>query len=273
MHSAKSLRVGAVPYLVGRPLVAGLGDEPGLELSFSVPARLVEGLRRAELDVALVSSIELFRRPGYGYLAGSAIAGSGFVASVQVFLNKPLDLVQSLALDPASRTAQALAQIMLTRRAAGQNRRPPRAFEASSGSAEAAGADAWLSIGDPALVRTLSAGAPPSFNPSQAWSEAFALPFVFAAWVVREGVELSPAQIRAFARARERGSSSAALEQLATQAAATWNLPLDACRRYLREECRYDPGSDFAPALRRFRDEAARLGLADATLEPRVLAE
>ncbi len=273
MQSAKSLRVGAVPYLVGRPLVAGLGDEPGFELSYAVPARLVDGLRRGDLDVALVSSIELFRRPGYGYLAGSAIAGRGFVASVQVFLSKPVDQVQSLALDPASRTAQALAQIMLARRALGQNRPPPRAFEPASGSAEAAGADAWLSIGDPALVRTLSPEAPPSFNPSQAWAEAFSLSFVFAAWVVRDGVELSPAQIRAFARARERGSSPAALEQLAQEGATTWNLPLDACRRYLSEECRYDPGSDFAPALRRFRDEAARLGLADATLEPQVLAE
>ena len=82
MHSGTPLRVGAVPYLVGRPLVDGLSQEPGLELSFAVPAQLVESLRRAELDVALVSSIELFRRPGYGYLSGSAIAGSGFVASV-----------------------------------------------------------------------------------------------------------------------------------------------------------------------------------------------
>ena len=35
---AKSLRVGAVPYLVGRPLIAGLGDGDGFHLSFAVPA-------------------------------------------------------------------------------------------------------------------------------------------------------------------------------------------------------------------------------------------
>ena len=272
MHPAGTLRVGAVPYLVGRPLIAGLREEPGFDLSFAVPSRLVDLLRNCELDVALVSSIELFRRPGYGYLAGSAIAGSGFVASVQVFLDKPVDQVETLALDPASRTAQALAQVMLARRAASQGRGAPRAFEPSSSSPEEAGADAWLCIGDPALVRTLSAGAPPSFNPSQAWAEAFALPFVFAAWVVREGLTLSPEQVRAFARARERGSRPAALAELAAEGAATWKLPLAACQRYLAEECRYDPGADLAPALRRFRDEAARLGLADGTLEPRVLS-
>jgi chorismate dehydratase len=272
MHPARILRVGAVPYLVGRPLIAGLDAEPGVELCFAVPSRLVEGLRKAELDVALVSSIELFRQPGYGYLAGSAIAGRGFVASVQVFLNKPVDEVETLALDPASRTAQALAQVMLARRAASRGRAAPRAFEPSSITAEAAGADAWLCIGDPALVRTLSPGAPPSFNPSQAWSETFALPFVFAAWVVRRGVELSDEQIRAFARARERGCRPASLAELAAEGAATWKLPLAACQRYLAEECRYDPGLDLAPALRRFRDEAARLGLADGALEPRVLS-
>ncbi|MBK8180773.1 MAG: hypothetical protein IPK67_18140 [Planctomycetes bacterium] len=271
MHTARPLRVGAVPYLVGRPLVDGLEREPGFELQFAVPARLVEQLRAGELDVALVSSIELFRRPGYGYLAGSAIAGQGFVASVQVFLRKPVDQIESLALDPASRTAQALSQVMLARRAASFGRTPPRAFEPPRGSPEAAQADAWLAIGDPALVRSLSPDAPPWFNPSEAWSTAFGLPFVFAAWVVREGLELSDGQLKAFAGARLRGTAPAALEALAAEGARRWNLPLESCRRYLAEECRYDPGRELAPALLRFRDEAARLSLADPALEPRIL--
>ena len=266
-----SLRVGAVPYLVGRPLVEGLEREPGIELSLAVPARLVDALRREELDVALVSSIELFRRPGYGYVAGSAIAGAGFVASVQVFLRKPLAEVATLALDPASRTAQALSQIMLARECDAAGRPRPRALEPERGTAEEAPADAWLAIGDPALVRSLSPGAPPWFNPSEAWSRAFGLPFVFAAWVVRPGLELDAAALAAFARARERGTGPAALEALAREGAARWSLPLEACRRYLAVECRFDPGRELAPALRRFRDEAARLGLADGTIEPRVL--
>ncbi|MEO6708601.1 MAG: MqnA/MqnD/SBP family protein, partial [Planctomycetota bacterium] len=89
MPPTRNLRVGAVPYLVGRPLISGLAQESGFDLSYAVPSKLVERLRGGDLDVALVSSIELFRRPGYGYLADSGIAGRGFVASVQVFLNKP----------------------------------------------------------------------------------------------------------------------------------------------------------------------------------------
>ena len=48
------LRVGSVPYLVGRPLDLGLGEEPGIELSHDVPAVLVERLREGEIDVAVL---------------------------------------------------------------------------------------------------------------------------------------------------------------------------------------------------------------------------
>src|SRR5262245_35156343 len=110
------LRVGSPPYLVARPLDEGLDTEPGLALVRDVPARLVEGLRDGSLDVALASSIELFRRPGYGFIAGPAVTGHGFVASVQVFLRKPLADVASCVLDPSSRAAQALTRIVLPRR-------------------------------------------------------------------------------------------------------------------------------------------------------------
>lgn len=272
MPPTRPLRVGAVPYLVGRPLIHGLDAEPGIQLSREVPARLVEGLREGSLDVALVSSIELFRRPGYRYLEGSAILGRGFVASVQVFLAKPLDDVQSLALDPASRTAQALAQIMIHRRARLMGRPPPRSFEPASGSARDAGADAWLSIGDAALATTLSPGAPPSFNPSQAWASAFQLPFVFAAWIVRPGVELTDGEIAAFAAARAAGSRPACIEALAAEAARQFGLAREDCLRYLAEECGFEAGTDLPMSLRRLRDEAAALGLADASLEPRAIA-
>ena len=109
------LRVGTVPYLVARPLNLGLEAEPELEVAREVPARLVERLRQGTLDVALVSSIELFRAEGYGFLAGPAIAGRGYVASVQVFLRRPLGSLRSVTLDPASRTSQALAQVVLAR--------------------------------------------------------------------------------------------------------------------------------------------------------------
>ena len=63
----------------------GLGDEPGIQLHHAVPARLIEQLRAGEIDVAMVSSIELFRTPGYRYIGRHVAAGESYVGSVQVF--------------------------------------------------------------------------------------------------------------------------------------------------------------------------------------------
>lgn len=255
------LRVGSVPYLVGRPLDHGLEQEPGFECSRRVPAELVEGLRLRTLDVALVSSIELFRRPGYRYLPGLAIAGRGHVGSVQLCLRRPIEEVRTIALDPASRAAAALVQVLL----AGRGVR----FEecAPGGDPRAADADAWLRIGDAALRETLAADRPPVFNPSREWCLRTGLPFVFAAWIVRPGVELSPEALAVFARAAARGQ--ARLAELARSAAAEWGLPEADCLRYLREECVYElePG-EMQRALLAFRDAAAPLGLARAEFAP-----
>ena len=141
------LRVGSVPYLVARPLDSGLAEEPGIQLSHDVPGRLVERLRAGEIDVALVSSIELFRRPGYRYVDGLAVSGNGFVASVQVFLKKPLDEVRTIALDPASRASSTLVQVVLADRTS-----PPEALDTPVGvDPRTVDADAWLRIGDRAL--------------------------------------------------------------------------------------------------------------------------
>lgn len=269
-HS-RPLRVGAPAYLVARPLDLGLEAEGGIELERAVPARLVEGLRSGRLDVALVSSIELFRAPDYRWIDGPAVCGAGPVRSVQVFLRRPLAEVERVLLDPDSRAAQVLTRVVLPPRLRGTARflevDPDRTAERAAIEERA---DAWLAIGDAALRRALASPAPPSFDPCAAWYEDTGLPFAFAVWIVRPGVALEPEQLAAFARARERGR--AALGALAERAAEQWSLPRAACLRYLGEECRYDPGPDLARALFAFRDAAARLGQCEATLEPQPIA-
>ena len=278
----RKLRVGSVPYFVGRPLDLGLAEEPAVEMVRRVPAELVALLRAGELDVALVSSIELFRRPGYRYLDGLAVAAAGFVASVQVFLRRPIEAVRSVALDPSSCTAAALVQVLLSdvhdlggaagaseggeQRVGGLGIGPDFVEVASGSDPREAGTDAWLRIGDPALREYLSADRPPVFNPAQEWFARTRLPFAFAVWIVRPGIELATAEIAAFARSREVGLTR--IGALAEEASRTWGLPLSACRKYLVEECRFEPGADLARALLLFRDRAARLGLCRADLAP-----
>ncbi|MDP6540115.1 MAG: menaquinone biosynthesis protein [Planctomycetota bacterium] len=265
MHDPGVLRVGTVPYLVGRPLDSGLGEEEGVELVEAVPARLVDGLREGSLDVALVSSIELFRREGYAYLPGMAVSGRGAVASVQLFLRRPVEELATVALDPSSRTAATLVRVLLAERADGG----PEFVEVPVGEdPRAAGCDGWLRIGDEALREVAAADAPPVFNPSQQWCARTGLPFVFAAWIVRPGVDATP-WLAAFERARARGT--AAIAELAAQAADAWNLSLPFCLHYLAEECVYEALPDMHAALVAFRDAAAPLGLCTADSDPAVV--
>jgi chorismate dehydratase len=255
------LRVGSVPYLVGRPLDLGLEHEPGIEYRRDVPARLVEDLRAGALDVALVSSIELFQRPGYRYLPRFAVAGRGAVGSVQVFLRKPLAEVESIALDPASRTAQTLVRVLLAERPGGA----PRFIELAQGvDPRSVPADAWLRIGDRALREHL-AGEHDVFNPSEHWCARVRLPFVFAPWIVRPGAPLA-GHVDAFQRAAERGL--AALGPLAEEAASRWDVPLADCRAYLEDECLFEPGAELEPALAAFGAAARALGLTHRGAHP-----
>jgi len=258
----RPLRVGSVPYLVGRPVDCTLGDETGIDFGCEEPARLVEGLRSGRLDVALVSSIELFRREGYSYIAGPCVAGHGYVGSVQVFLRRPLAEVSTIAMDPASRTAATLVRCMLADRPGGA----PGYLELEPGEDPSqAGTDAWLSIGDRALRDVLAPDAPPVFNPSEEWAARLGMPFVFAAWIIAPGVEIEP-HLDAFRRAHETGQ--ARIDDLALQASNEWELPPGAAREYLARECTYDLGTQMHPSMMAFRDLAAPLELCQGDLVP-----
>jgi chorismate dehydratase len=253
-----SLRVGSVPYVVGRPLDRGLENAADILYQQAVPAELVQSLRDSRLDAALVSSIELFRRPGYGTIEGLAVAGQGTVDSVQVFLRRPIEKVRRIALDPSSRAAAALVRVLLAERDGGA----PEYLEVPIGvDPRTADADAWLRIGDRALRETwleeLS-----HWNPSQVWTQQTGLPFVFALWLFR-----SPATIESllpeFHRAAERGS--AALEEIAEQGAQELQLPLVSLRNYLLKQCVFQLGTSMSAALECFGQRAQALGL---TSEP-----
>lgn len=258
------LRVGSVPYLVGRPLDLGLEAEPSVALTRRVPAELVRGLRGGDLDVALVSSIELFRSPGYAFVDGLAVAGDGPVRSVQLFHRTPLEHVRRVALDPASRTSQVLAQVVLAARLPGHSIE----FLEAPGSPADADADAFLEIGDGCLKRRLSPDAPPALDLSAEWRSLTGEPFVFAVWIVAPNAPIAP-HLKAFERSRQVGH--AALERLVAEGARQLELAPEEVRHYLREECRYALPQGLAHPLELFRKHALQLGLADPAAAPRAL--
>ncbi len=256
---ATPIRVGAVSYLNAKPLYYGLCDfAPQVRLTMDVPSRLAEQLAGGELDVALIPSVEYLRGAGYRYeiIPGFAIAARGPVRSVKLFSRVSWTKVERLALDAGSRTSQVLARIWLD---AVHGVRPPRIEELPLGvSALESTADAVLVIGDRAM-RVPREPFHDVVDLGEAWHGLTGLPFVFAFWVTRAGVDLQDLP-EALEQSRKLGLAQAA--SLARTHGLRLGLDVATCYDYLTRILSYDLGEPELAGLRRFAGMAARLGLA-----------
>ena len=258
------LRLGSVPYLNARPLVAGLADDPAVALTEAPPAELARRLRAGRLDAALASAVELLREPPLGWIAGPAIASRGPVASILLFVRGAPRDIKTLALDRDSLTAAALARVCLAEFFG--VRTPELAACDPREDLEAQPADAVLRIGDPALGTPANGRL--ALDLGALWTERTGLPFVWAVWLVdaRAPAATLAAIRRAVLAARERGLP--ARDELARQAAGERGLDPALCRDYLRHRIRFDLGPDEHEGLAAFARLAHRHGLVDHAAIP-----
>jgi chorismate dehydratase len=227
------LRVGAVSYLNTAPLVRALPElAPGARLSLDHPSGLADKLADGRLEVALAPSIELARHPEWSIISTACIGCRGPVLSVKVLFRKPPGEIESLALDEGSRTSVALAQILLNDACGVRPRLEVLPLGARPSDADA---DAVLVIGDRAI-----APAPPEFceawDLGERWRRETGLPFVFAVWAARPGVDLGELE-PALDAARDRGVAE--LETIATERAAAMGLARSVVLKYLREHLNF----------------------------------
>ena len=100
MNGQRTVKIGAVNYLNTTPLVYGLETlAPHAEVVYDLPSRLADRLASAELDVALIPSIEYFQNPSYTVVSDACIGCRGPVLSVKLFSRTPVDRIRTLALD------------------------------------------------------------------------------------------------------------------------------------------------------------------------------
>lgn len=250
------IRVGAVSYLNTRPLIEGLADfSSDIHLSLDLPSRLADQLRAGKLDVGLIPVIEYFRSGEYTMLPNIAIASRGPVLSVTLFSRVPLPEVRTLSLDIGSRTSAALTQVLLRNR---YGVRPEVSSLSLEQDAESLTTDAVLLIGDRAMKACLP-GYPFAFDLGQEWFDWTGLPFVFAVWAVRKGVELGDT-LDAFYRAKQHGLSRVGV--IAQREAPGLGLDAGFCRRYLNHIIQFDLGPREEAGLRRYYELACELGFA-----------
>lgn len=187
-QSLGSFRVGSVKALNTVPLTRGIEDQ----IIYDTPAKLAEMLRRDELDAALVSVVEPLFNDRYDILDGVAVASLGEVKSVFLAHRKPLEQAKEVFCDTASLTSVTLLKVLLAERGLKPEFKPLENYAAAKEK------DFVLLIGDAALDFLFShppspgsgaTGAHEVFDLGAEWFELTKLPFVYAVWALRRGVE------------------------------------------------------------------------------------
>lgn len=260
------MRIGAVPYLNVRPLVFGFEQGVGrgrIQVTYDVPSRLAARIAAGELDVALLSTVELGRIPGLCVVPGIAIGSRGPVRSVLLVSRVPFEDVRTLALDPESLTGNALARILLAELCGAR----PVCVSPGTDLAEALEhADAAVRIGDKALFDPVPAGCQ-VLDLGEAWTGWTGRPFVYAVWAAREGI-LDRSLYDLMHASRAQGMR--VIEAIAQD--YTWRGRTDpeTSRTYLAEHVRYRLGGPEVAALRLFLEVCVRHGLLEAVPEVRL---
>lgn len=253
---SSKIRIGAVSYLNTKPLVHELEAlAPQAELILDYPSRLADQLARGDLDVALIPVIEYFRAGTYRLVPNIAIASNGPVLSVTLFSRTPWSEIRRVALDEGSRTSAALTQVLLRKKYGIQPELAPLPLDRP---AEDVDADAVLLIGDRAM-RACLPGFRYAFDLGQEWHDWTGLPFVYAAWAVRAGVDLGSV-LDALQEAKRRGIDN--IGPIAAREAPSLQLDAGFCRRYLANIIRFDLGPRELAGLHHYYQLASELGLA-----------
>jgi chorismate dehydratase len=252
---AAQMQIGAVSYLNSRPLIEGLeGLLPSANLVLDYPSRLADALSNGQLDVALIPSIEYFRRPGYEVISDACVAARGEVLSVKLYCRVHPGQIRTLALDEGSRTSAALTKVILAERYGVIPKTEPLRMESTTTDSSA---DAVLLIGDRAMhspeesfVEVMDLG--------QFWYDWTGLPFVFAMWVARREVNTEGVD-EALSHARDLGIANVA--DIAREEAPRLGISETLAHNYLTRNLHYHLTSAERSGLKLFSELAAQHNL------------
>ena len=233
--------IAATPYANSMPLAQFIPQAcpQATVLWGTAPAQLAERVLQGTADAGLVPVIELLTRPELTMVEGVGICARRQVLSVLLKCRVPLAQVRCVAADPASRTSNALARLLLRRHL----KRDVPVVPAGNGKPDAA-----VVIGDRALT------APPApagdYDLAELWWRMTGLPFVFAVWAIRRDHPFRSELTTILLAARRLGMD--AVEQIAGEQARKLGLDAAFCRHYLTKAIHYEIGDEEQRAITLF---------------------
>ena len=243
--SLAPFRVGSVRFLNAVPLTRGLEGQ----VLFATPSELAARLQKDALDAALVSVTEVLLHDRYDVLDGIAIASLGEVKSVFLAHRGPIEEAREIYCDPASLTSVNLLRVLLAERGIKPAFKPLANYDFT------ALPDYTLLIGDAALDFQLASGTHAIWDLGAAWYELTRLPFVYAVWALRRGLDNSGLR-RQLREARQFG-----LDTLDSIIRERTDYTYDFRKDYLSWHIHFHLGADERRGLAKFIELLDRHGL------------
>ena len=255
------LRISAISYLNTAPLMWDFehGDVGAhFEIAYTLPSQCAAELARGTADIGIIPAAAYATIPNLSILPGVAIASQKAVRSILLVSRKPLDAINTVALDSSSLTSVALTRVLFEKFWGGG-----REFTSLAPDLDAmlATHDAALLIGDPALKVDRSQYQ--TWDLADEWNHFTGKPFVFAFWAVTQNAgQRSSLDLAAiFQQSRDHGLMPANLNQIA----ATWSPKLGlseaAVRDYLTTNIHYFLDAPCLDGLRLFYQYANECGI------------
>ncbi len=177
----RKFRIGSVPYLNAVPITRGLEES----ITIAPPSQLARMLEADELDAALVSVVEVLLKDRYDVLNGVGVASLGEVRSVFLAHTRPIEEIHTVHCDTASLTSVCLLKVLLAERGLSPQFKPLPNWDLASMP------ESVLLIGDPAIKFALEQQTHEIWDLGAAWCELTRLPFVYAVWALKRGIENS----------------------------------------------------------------------------------
>ena len=268
------LRISAISFLNTAPLMWDFehGDAGRhFEIEYTIPSACAAALAANQADIGIIPAFTYAQIPDLVILPNIAIAAKDRVRSILLISKKPIEAVQTVAVDTSSRTSVALLQVLFTKFFGGERElkpHPPKLEEMLEGN------DGALLIGDAALKVTLAADYH-LYDLAHVWREQTGQPFVFAFWAVR--LDALNRQVKdvcltkVFRESRDHGLEPQNLAVIANEWSPKLDLSEEDIRSYLTDNIHYYLDRENHTGLQLFFQYAREIGLIAAVPELRFL--
>lgn len=261
------MRISAISYLNTAPLMWDFehGSVGKLfEIGYTIPSKCAAELRDGTADIGIIPAAAYATIPDLAVLPGVAIASKQAVASILLVSCKPLDEIQTVALDNSSLTSVALTRVLFANFWGGE-----RTFASAPPHLESmlADHDAALLIGDPAL--RVDRSRYHTWDLAEEWIRFTGKPFVFAFWAVRlESLHFTKLDLASiFQESRDHGLAAQNLQYIARTWAPKLSMSEDSIVRYLATNIHYYLDEPCLEGLQLFYRYASECGALPRTPE------